>query len=297
MARVKLGIFTFFFAFALSGCSSPGGSSVGVASAPAERPVELSTADGLVSRASAQTVKQTGVDTRVIIRTAEVTLGVEDVDAALEQAKKIVRSFGGFADGENVAGPLNQRRATITLRVPVENYDPVMQTLGEVGLLISRTSNTQDVTDQVIDLSARLRALRSEETQYLAVMRQATKIQDILAVRDRLASVRQEIESLDATLKNISRQAAYSTITVHFVPSPLVAATTDEHWAKRALVSSTDSLAAFARAIGVAGIRFLVYTPVWLPLVLLGMWVWRRTVTRGGVAPKPGEAPTSPASQ
>jgi hypothetical protein len=298
MLRPTLWTLSFAFVLALSGCSSPTGGSVGTApSAPAERTANMSAAETMASPTSTQTISQTVVDTRVIIRTAEVTLGVDDVDAAIEQAKKIVRQYNGFADGENVAGPIDKRHGTITLRVPVEKYDQVMQALGQVGLPISRTSNTQDVTDQVVDLSARLRALRSEETQYLAIMRQATKIQDILAVRDRLASVRQEIESLDATLKNISRQASYSTITVQFVPSPLVAASTDEHWAKRAFVSATDGLASFARTLGAAGIRFLVYTPVWLPLVLLGMWIWRRSVRSGGTTTKPGGSPTSPASQ
>ncbi|MBX3095856.1 MAG: DUF4349 domain-containing protein [Fimbriimonadaceae bacterium] len=237
-------------------------------------------------RVSAESIARTilnevKVDTRIIIRTANMRIGVEDADRAVKDAKEITNKVGGYTDGDNLSGPPEIRTGSLTLRVPVGKFEDVLDQLNQLGVPISQSSNADDVTDRMVDLTARLRSMRAEELQYLEIMRQANKITDILAVRDRLASVRQEIESLDATLTNMSKQAAYSTIHVEFVPSPLLNAGTQENWAKRSFVGATDSLFGFARGIASAGIRILVFAPVWLPVILLFVWARGRWFKSG----------------
>lgn len=281
----------------LTACSAPGGVAseqaavptrgAGVADASTKQFNGEATAES-VARTVANEVK---VDTRIIIRTANLRIGITDADQAVHDAKEIANQAGGYYGSDNVSGPEEKRVGSLTLHVLVGKFVDILDRLNALGTPISQITNSEDVTDRMVDLTARLRSMRAEELQYLEIMRQANKIADILAVRDRLFAVRQEIESLDATLTNLSKQAAYSTINIEFVPSPLVNAATEENWAKRALVGSTDSLFGLARGIATAGIRILVFAPVWLPVILLFVWARGRWF-------KPGEKPvaTSPTS-
>src|SRR5690606_19278103 len=104
------------------------------------------------------------------------------------------RTNGGYIESSNFSGGSDpeRRSATLTVRVPVENYEGFLASVrGMSGLTVeSEGSNSTEVTEQYTDLSSRLRNLERTEQQYLDLLAQATTINDILPVQDRLTGVR-----------------------------------------------------------------------------------------------------------
>jgi hypothetical protein len=170
---------------------------------------------------------------------------------------------------------------TLSMRVPVELFTEARAAVAALGTVTSESSTTVDVTDQVIDLEARMNALRAVEASYVALLEQANGINEILTVQDRLTGIRTQIEQLQAQQNNIRGEAAYSTITAFITePAPVDpdAATIVEEpeeltgWAKTwdtakrgfiaVLGSIVIALVVIAPVIGLAALFALVAWPM-----------------------------------
>jgi hypothetical protein len=104
--------------------------------------------------------------------------------------------------------------ATITLRVPAANLSSAEKDAAALGRVISQTASESDVTQQHIDLAARLTNLRAEESRLRAFFGKAKKVSEMLAIESELSRVRGDIESMQAQLTYLERQAALATLTI-----------------------------------------------------------------------------------
>jgi chemotaxis protein histidine kinase CheA len=105
---------------------------------------------------------------------------------------------------------------TVVIRVPNADFETTMEGVKGIAREIDReTVDATDVTEQYVDLEARLKNMRAEESQYQEIMAQAVKIDDILNVAGRLADVRGRIEQVQGQLQYLSRQVDMSSITVN----------------------------------------------------------------------------------
>ena len=204
-----------------------------------------------------------------IIKTGEISLEVPDVTTALARVRAMALDLHGYVGGSQ-AGTRDES-ATLTLRIPAERFEDALDRLHEMaGDVIVEATNEQDVTSTVVDLEARIANLQASETQYRALLGQAVKIEDILAVQTRLDDVRGQIEQLQAQHKELTGLADLSTLTVTLIPSALQQAA--GHWDPGKTVS--DAFAALVdvgQAVGDGVIWFVI---VWLPaLVGLGLVV------------------------
>ncbi|MEJ5170187.1 MAG: DUF4349 domain-containing protein [Fimbriimonadales bacterium] len=216
---------------------------------------------------------------RMVVRTADIRLKVEDAAEATRRASEIARSLGGYVASSGVTRETQGRppEGTATLRVPEKRFEEAMDRLRSLGEVLSESSNSDDVTLQHADVSARLKVLRAEEQQYVTLLGAAKTIGQVLQVRERLNQVRQQIESLDAQKKALERQAALSTITATFIQRAAVGEPkAGEGWAAEAWASAVNGLAAAFRWIGAALIFLFVYAPLWLPLLLVVVFLARR---------------------
>lgn len=159
---------------------------------------------------------------RKIIFTANMTLSADDVSASFNQASILARTNGGYIESSNFSGGSDpeRRSATLTVRIPVENYEGFLASVrGMTGLTVeSEGSNSSEVTEQYTDLSSRLRNLERTEQQYLDLLAQATTINDILTVQDRLTGVREQIEQIQGRLNVLDNMTDFATVSMTFVP-------------------------------------------------------------------------------
>jgi hypothetical protein len=109
--------------------------------------------------------------------------------------------------------------ADITIRVPADRYQAVLQEIRGMGEVVTEGSDSSDVTEEYSDLEARLRTLEATEQRYLELLAQANNVNDILTVQDRLDVVRGEIEQVQGRINLLDNLTDLATITVHLRPA------------------------------------------------------------------------------
>ena len=152
----------------------------------------------------------------MIIRTASLTLVAKDFDQARTAIDTIVRRHQGYCAQLTVTGQAGAARTlTATFRVPANQLDPALAELKNVGQVEEESQGGEEVTQQYVDLGARLSNARNTEQRLIDVLRQHTgKVADILAVEREIARVREEIERMDAQLKNLENRVRFASLQV-----------------------------------------------------------------------------------
>lgn len=150
-----------------------------------------------------------------IVRTAQLSVRVRDggLERALERATATAIAAGGFVVSSNTSSfQRGEAFGDLVVRVPAASFDDVRRQLRELGEVESVSQSGDDVSSQLIDLDARLRTLRAEESALQAILSQAKSVGDLLQVRDRLTGVRTEIEQLAAQQASLRDRVSYATI-------------------------------------------------------------------------------------
>ncbi|MFC1966702.1 DUF4349 domain-containing protein [Chloroflexota bacterium] len=176
-----------------------------------------------------------GGDTeRMIVRTGSLSLVVNDVSVAIDQINKIADSFEGYVVSSNVWKEDERLAGAISIRVPAEHFDNVMRALRGLAVdVTSEDTSSKDVTEEYVDLSAKLHNLEATETQLLRLMEKAETVEDILNVQRELSKTRGEIEQTKARMQYLERTSATSLVTVRLEQARLnVNFTADKRRAK-----------------------------------------------------------------
>jgi len=171
---------------------------------------------------------------RKIIRNAEISLEMDSPREGQPKIAAIAEKHGGFVVTSEFrqSGAATQASpptvVNIILRIPAQDFETVIEEIHRVGgRILDDKRSGQDVTEEYIDIEARLRAKRALEMQFLDIMRQAHKVSDALDVQTQLSEVRTEIEQLEGRRRFLENQSALSTIKVTLsAPPPVVTATT-----------------------------------------------------------------------
>ncbi len=152
---------------------------------------------------------------RRLIRRAEIGLRVRDYASARAEVDGLARRFGAYVGGENEGRSDTEIRNRLTLRVPAERFEPLLAALVGVGDGVEyRTITADDVTEQWVDLEARLRARRAVEARYQEILARANTVEEVLAVEARLGETREAIEAAEGRLRYLRDQVGLSTITL-----------------------------------------------------------------------------------
>jgi hypothetical protein len=162
---------------------------------------------------------------RLIVRTGQAVIEVDSLEPAIAELRRIAQRVGGFVADATVQSGRNQlRSATLQLKVPAARFDDLTLALGPLGRLQSVTVNAEDVSEEYVDVTARVANSRRLEDRLVELLRTRTgKLQDVLAVEHELARVREEIERMEGRLRFLKASAQLSTLSVSLSePPPLV---------------------------------------------------------------------------
>lgn len=165
---------------------------------------------------------------RKVISTATLTIEVADVSLALDEIMNITIESGGYISSSSINDMGNNRKSGfLTARVPQKYFYSNIEKIASLGIEKYRQIQGQDVTEEFIDLGARLDNLKRQETRLQEILKMTTTVKDILEVEKELGRIRGEIESLTGRLNYLNQSVEMSTITVHVQePAPL----TGEGW-------------------------------------------------------------------
>lgn len=162
------------------------------------------------------TAEQTIVD-RKIVMNASLSLEVADAEKTLADCERLATKLGGYVAESSLRKSDNRIVGSVTLRVPAAATAQALQELAALGTVTGRSSGSQDVTAQYIDVDARLKVLRAEEEQLLGFLKKAGTIKDMLAVQEQLRTVRTEIEQYEGQQRYLDNATSLATVSVELV--------------------------------------------------------------------------------
>ncbi|MHB1416937.1 MAG: DUF4349 domain-containing protein [Chloroflexota bacterium] len=153
---------------------------------------------------------------RYVIRNAEATLIVKDVETAVGEVEDLANASGGHVSQSNTRRQGDSLVADLVIQVPVDSFDATLDALKGLAVDVESVNTTsEDVTEEFVDNESRLRNLRATEQSTLRLLDQATRMEDILAVQRELTNIRGEIEKIEGRQQFLQRRVEMSTITVH----------------------------------------------------------------------------------
>jgi hypothetical protein len=222
----------------------------------------------------------------LIIRTGQLEVEVADLAAAVRAASDRVSSVGGYVSGSEESTEGQDGRASVTYRIPADRWDETLSEIRGLATAIRHVHvETEAVTNQVVDLGARIANLRATEAALQKIMNSASSIPDVLKVQDQLTRVRGEIEQLVAQKSQLEERAAFGTLTVVFrLPAAPAVEEVRRGWDPATEVDrATGTLIGIGQSATSAGIWLaIVVLPLGLATLLAVIVAWRLTRRLGG---------------
>jgi len=166
--------------------------------------------------------------TRLIVKTADMTIEVQDTNQALEKISNIATQFGGFVVQSNTWKESEYEEQSllygeITIRVKAENFDETIRMIENLTPnseknVLSKVISGNDITSDYIDTKSRLTSLENTRTKLNEIMATATTAEETLAVYKEIADIESQIEVLKGQIKYMEESAALSSVTVKIHP-------------------------------------------------------------------------------
>lgn len=150
----------------------------------------------------------------MIVQTASITILASNYDQVSGAIESIARQHGGYIQDMNADTRTGMARSvSATLRVPDNQLQAALADLRKLGHVEQETRNNQEITDQYVDLTARLKSARATEQRILQLLATRTgKLSDVLEAEQELARIRGEIESMDGQRVTMEHQVHYATV-------------------------------------------------------------------------------------
>lgn len=217
---------------------------------------------------------------RQIIYVAELTLVVEDFSRTAKELPALVKKVGGYLSDVSIDRSSGQQRAgRWVARVPVDRFDGFLDELSKLGIPESRHQTAQDVTEEYVDLEARIKNSKRLEDRILKLIDERTgNIKDVTDAEQQLSRVREEIERMEGHLRYLANRAALTTVTINareehdYKPPELPGFTTRvaSSW-----TTSFVSLQDFGESFFVSAVYAAPWIVLWA-IILLPAIVWTR---------------------
>jgi hypothetical protein len=186
-------------------------------------PLPAAAPPGLVEKGAAGSYT-TGLDTeQKIIQRASLSIEVDDFQARSDALSRIVeRSDGFISNSYSYVTDTGRKRGEITIRVPKDAFLSVISDIEQLGTVQSKQTSGEDVTEEYIDLTARLNNSERQEKRLLEILELADDVEDILDVERELARIRGEIEQLTGRITYLENRVELATISVSlYEPEPI----------------------------------------------------------------------------
>jgi len=241
----------------------------------AKAPEEVATMPG-GDKAFAPTALPSTAEERMIVRTGEMSLVVEEVSKACDDIARLAARFDGYVVSTWISGEEEEMRGWISIRVPDDKFDQALAELRNLAVRVkSERTYSEDVTEEYIDLESRLKNAEATEKQYLALLEKAVDVEDILRIYESLSRVRQEIEQIKGRMQYLERTSSMSLISVQLEPEATAKPLVHAGWsALEALKSAVRGIVTFGQWLVILAIWLLIFIPVWG--TILGVILWRR---------------------
>jgi|GEM_PF-2064600 len=235
---------------------------------------------------------------RKVVKNGNLSLVVNNIDFVRKKIEVDVAGIDGFISQASFSErgnrvyennrEYNVRSGSLTIRVPVENFEKAMSLFKEHALLVQNEYvSSQDVTERYVDLQTQIANKEAVEKQYRSLLAKATKIEDILKITQHLNNTRGEIERMQGQLNRLSNQVSLSTIVVSLtaeedievfgvVWSPIQEIKSGFHNFLENIVNFVNSLIKFIFALPILILYAVFYLSVIFGVVYFARKIWKK---------------------
>ncbi|MGM9452098.1 DUF4349 domain-containing protein [Legionella bozemanae] len=209
----------------------------------------------------------------MIIRNANISLQVDNINSAMEKISQLAENSGGYVVSSNLMqdnNDANNTTANISIRVPAQGLNNALTALKSLATQVTQESVTgEDITQQFVDLQSQLNNLQTAKEQLAKIMAKAKETADVLSVFKQLSDVQGQIDVIQGQIKYYKESVAYSLININLNMNPIIQTEQQKQWKiTEAFIDSYHALVDQLRSVTYGLIEFFVY---FLPLILL--WI------------------------
>jgi len=220
-------------------------------------------------------------DDRLIIHNGNISIVVQDINTSLDEIALLADYYEGYVVSSSISGEDYEMRGWISIRVPAEDFEMVLEEIGELAEKITdKSTSSQDVTEEYIDLAARLANAEATETQYLTLLDMAQDVNDVLNIYNALSNVRQEIEQLEARIQYLERTAEMALIYTFLEPTSSGEPIVDSDWdIVEILKDAARGIVVFGEWLVTGLVWALLFSPLWGTALFFGIRYWKKRRT------------------
>lgn len=197
---------------------------------------------------------------RKLIKEGRVEFETDNLNSTRKTIFDAVYKYKGYVSSDQEFKSPGRKSNTVIIRIPADNFDNLLEDATQgVEKFESKEINVKDVTEEFLDVQARLKTKKELETRYLDLLKQAKNVTEILEIEKQIGQLRSEIESIEGRLKYLQNKVSFSTLTMTFYES-IPNQTEFGPKIKNGFRNGWDNLIWF----------FVVLTNIW-PFILIGL--------------------------
>lgn len=216
---------------------------------------------------------------RIVIKDTSLSLVVKNVEETISDILKSAEDLGGFLVSSAISKPEGSASGSIVVRVPAEKLISALSSIkGFAARVVNENVKGKDVTDEYEDLDAKLTTLEKTKAKFEEIMDSAVEIEDILQVQRELVSLQSQIDSVKGQQQYLTQSAKLSKITVYVSTDELALPyTPDQPWRPKVVFKlAVRSFISTSQSLGSAIIWVVVYSPIWIPAILIFKFIRKR---------------------
>lgn len=154
---------------------------------------------------------------RKIIKKGSVRFKTADVNKTKSLILKTVQELNGYLSNDNAYDYSDRFEHNLTIRIPAEKFELLLNTISESAeKLDSKNVDVLDVTEEYIDIEARIKTKKDLQNKYIELLKRATKVEEMLTIEKEIGNLQTEIESVEGRMKYLKDKIAFSTLTVTY---------------------------------------------------------------------------------
>ena len=152
-----------------------------------------------------------------IIKESYLRFETQDLNETYNQIVEFIKQNDGFVQNDNANTSNNRKSRNLEVRIPTTNFQNIIDSISSlVPFFDTKRISSRDVTEEFIDLEARLKAKQTLEKRYLELLSKARNVKEILEIERELSKIREEIESKQGRLKYLQDKVSLSTLNIEF---------------------------------------------------------------------------------
>ena len=219
------------------------------------------------------------IKNRLVITNSYLSLQVSKVAVVQKQVIKKAEELGGYMVNSSIENPSDVASATVTVRIPSKQLENALQYYRSLSIkVISENLQGDDVTDQYVDFAAQLKTYEKTKAIFEQMLDKAINVQDILQIQREIINVQASIDSIKGQQDYLEKNAEMAKITLYLSTDELALpyAPTDTWRPSVIFKQAVRSLVGTVRRIGSLAIWIGVYAIIWVPILLIVLYIRRK---------------------